>query len=583
MQNRTDAATARTKRLAFRAPAAMAAVAVLLIAFFLFANWLAIEMKSANSRANVAAKTIAGPVIDLGQAAKEIEIDVIQVQQFMQDIASTRGLDGLDGGLDEAASFAEKFKVDVAKARELADGLGLAPVIEKLNAVETEFGPFYAVGQKMANAYVAGGPAMGNPMMSEFDAAADAMYGSIDSLMSDLEAFTAARIADFDRSAASSERQANLQTNVLLGGLAVILLLLGYVTRLVLKCVVKPLTGLAEITRAVAEGNDSVEVPQTTRKDEIGDMIKAVAIFRKNAIARTELESAQQKDLEVQAKRSEHLRALIGSFESSIGEVVTAIDSASDQMSQTAAMLTGIAGDTRGQTQSAATASTQASGNVQTVASAAEELATSISEIGQQLSRASAVVTNATAQASRTNSEVNDLAGAAQRIGEVVTLIQDIAEQTNLLALNATIEAARAGDMGKGFAVVASEVKALAQQTAKATEEIAVQIEGIQSSTTRAVCSIGEMSRIMDEVNAITESIASAVEEQASATDEISRNIQEAATGTDDVARNVEGLAGSVDQTANAARDVEQASQGMSERATALRDRVTDFLKSVAA
>ena len=350
-----------------------------------------------------------------------------------------------------------------------------------------------------------------------------------------------------------------------------------------IRSVARPLAGMTGVMSRMAEGETDVEVEGSARGDEIGDMSRALEVFRDNAVERASLEAIERERNAAQQAREQNLRELIAGFESNIGDVVAGIGDASSQMSETANALTGIADDTRGRTNSAAAASTEASSNMQTVASAAEQLAASIGEISQQLGRASTVVGDATTHANKSNAEVGELAGAAQRIGEVVTLIQSIAEQTNLLALNATIEAARAGDLGKGFAVVANEVKALAEQTAKATEEISQQIEGIQGSTSNAVKAIGDMTGIMDEVNAITNSISAAVEEQSAATNEISRNIQEAANGTNNVASNVEGITGAVDETAQAAGGVESASEDLNGRAASLREQVTSFLQGVSA
>ncbi|MEM8811051.1 MAG: methyl-accepting chemotaxis protein [Pseudomonadota bacterium] len=349
------------------------------------------------------------------------------------------------------------------------------------------------------------------------------------------------------------------------------------------RTITQPLHLLSDSMTGLASGRTDVELTGADRPDEIGDMTRSVAVFRDNAVERNKLEDQQKGEMETRLAREDNLRQLIDSFDSNIGEVVSAIENAAGQMSGTATTLTNVADHTRAQTSSASASSTETSSNVQTVASAAEELSASIGEIGEQVTRATEVVSRASARVNKTNTEVVDLAQAAQRIGEVVSLIQAIAEQTNLLALNATIEAARAGEAGRGFAVVASEVKELATQTANATEEISQHISGIQGSTDSTVEAIGDIGTIMEEVNTITGSIAAAVEEQASSTQEISRNVQEAASGTEDVARNVSGIAGAVDEAAQSAADVQGASQSLNERAVALRKQVNEFLKAVAA
>lgn len=330
--------------------------------------------------------------------------------------------------------------------------------------------------------------------------------------------------------------------------------------------IARPLTRLAQAMGRLAKGETDLVFDGVGRRDEVGEIASAVTGFRDKVVG-----------------RDRHIRQLIGDFKAGIGETVSGIDASAGQMNDTAGALTRIAGDTRERTGSAASASTEASSNVQTVASAAEELSASIGEIDAQVSRASEVVAQANQQADKSNTDISELSTAAQRIGEVVTLIQGIAEQTNLLALNATIEAARAGEAGRGFAVVANEVKALANQTAVATEDISQQIAGIQESTAGAVSAMGQICTIMDEVNAITGSIAASVEQQSSATQEISRNVQEAATGTKEVAQNVESISGAMDETTRSADDVEGAARELGDRTARLRDQIASFLTDVEA
>ncbi|MDX1484058.1 MAG: methyl-accepting chemotaxis protein [Alphaproteobacteria bacterium] len=274
---------------------------------------------------------------------------------------------------------------------------------------------------------------------------------------------------------------------------------------------------------------------------------------------------------------------LADDFESNVKSVVDAVSASATEMQSTAESMSATAEETNRQSSAVAAASEQATNNVQTVASAAEELSASVSEIGTQVSQSTKIAENAVDQAQQTNDQIQELAEAAQKIDEVVKLISDIAGQTNLLALNATIEAARAGDAGKGFAVVASEVKSLANQTAKATEEIAAQIAAVQTATTNAVSAIESISKVIAEINEISTTVASAVEEQGAATQEIARNVQEAAAGTKEVSSNITGVTTAAAETGTSATEVLEAAAELSKQSAALAGQVDDFLAQVRA
>ncbi|MEM8744204.1 MAG: methyl-accepting chemotaxis protein [Pseudomonadota bacterium] len=335
--------------------------------------------------------------------------------------------------------------------------------------------------------------------------------------------------------------------------------------------------------QTLAEGDIETDFPASKSNDEIGDMARAVEVFRENARERSRLASVSEKEQLEREKRQQRVEELVSEFRDAIGEVLESVSGNVGEMQTTAQLLTGIAEDTTSKASGATGASQEAYSSVQNVATATEELSTSIAEITRQVEDAASVVGEAGDNVKSTTERVSSLATAADKIGDIVTMIQDIAEQTNLLALNATIEAARAGDAGKGFAVVASEVKTLANQTAKATEEISSQISEIQSSTGDAVTAIQAISKTMDTISKYTASINTSVEQQNAATGEINASVHQAATSARSVSDNMDGLSASVSETTQSAAQVEHASTSVAEQADQLRKTVDDFLEKVAA
>lgn len=366
---------------------------------------------------------------------------------------------------------------------------------------------------------------------------------------------------------------------LLIGALVLSVLLVVLVSR----SLVPPLKSLTANMGRLAEGDTSVDVDGAGRKDEIGAMSRAVQVFRDHAIERGRLEEKEHKESKVKEAERERMARLTNDFATAAASIIEGVAQSASELEETAKTLSAVASSTAEKVDRGAAASEEASRNVGTVAASAEQIEGSIKEIGHQVDQATQIVGRADSDVKESSAKIDNLAGSVRKIGEVVTLIQDIAEQTNLLALNATIEAARAGDMGKGFAVVASEVKTLANQTAKATEEISNQIAEIQSSTNAAVETIQGIAGTMGQVREITSTIAAAVEEQGSATGEITRNVQQAAQGTDEVAGSMGSVAEGSSETNASADRVKTASQALSQEAERLKTEVDNFLQQMRA
>ena len=372
-------------------------------------------------------------------------------------------------------------------------------------------------------------------------------------------------------------------TQEMVAGAAVLIGLL--IAFFIARGIIGPLSGLTSGMKELAGGNFGVVLPGLDRKDEVGDMAQAVETFKVKAAekAREEAEVKVKQDLVAAQQRKADMIKLADNFESAVGEIIETVSSASTELEASASTLTSTAERAQELTTMVAAASEEASTNVQSVASATEELTSSVNEISRQVQESSRMAGDAVDQARKTNDRVGELSKAAARIGDVVELINTIAGQTNLLALNATIEAARAGEAGRGFAVVASEVKALAEQTAKATGEIGQQIAGIQAATQESVNAIREISGTIEKLSEISSTIAAAVEEQGAATQEISRNVQQAAQGTQQVSSHITDVQRGASETGSASSQVLSAAQLLSGDSNRLKLEVGKFLNTVRA
>ena len=345
-------------------------------------------------------------------------------------------------------------------------------------------------------------------------------------------------------------------------------------------------SGIASIVKpmqALGAGDLSAVVPHQGMKTEIGSMGDALQVFKQALIDKKAADAAAMVEAEAKIERGRRVDGITSNFEAMIGEIVETVSSASTELEASAGTLTVTAERSQALATVVAAASEEASTNVQSVASATEEMASSVNEISRQVQESATIASQAVEQARKTNDRVGELAKAAARIGDVVELINTIAGQTNLLALHATIEAARAGEAGRGFAVVASEVKALAEQTAKATGEISTQISGIQAATQESVSAIQEIGTTIGRMSEISSTIASAVEEQGAATQEISRNVQQAAQGTMQVSANITDVQRGASETGSASSQVLSAAQSLSSDSNRLKTEVGKFLSAVRA
>lgn len=363
---------------------------------------------------------------------------------------------------------------------------------------------------------------------------------------------------------------------------AIMLLFTGMVCYQVMAKLLGPLEVSMQSMLQLSQGNLDADITGIDRKDEIGAMARALQVFRDNAQRTKQMEQERvHAERRAQDEKKTAMSDLATRFEQRVQGIITSVASASTELLQTAQGMTTAMEDANNKASSVARAAEKTTGNVQTVASAAEQMTASVKEISSQVTKSTQVVADTVAKAEHADGSAKQLEGAAQQIGHVVQLIQDIAEQINLLALNATIESARAGDAGKGFAVVASEVKNLATQTTKATEEIATQIEGIQTISKGVVEALNAIKSSIDHVSEYSSGIASAVEEQSAVTDEIAANMQNAASGTNDIRVNINEVTSSAMSAKDSAMTVLEASRNLSKEAEILSREVAEFLSEI--
>ena len=498
------------------------------------------------------------------QDMEEAEAAVHEFEALAQQVDQE-----ISQGEEMAARFAEEAVADAARAE-------FQHVLVLLQDIKVQHAAYDQVALDLMARVTSGALQSFGGELKGIKQVEDELDHNLEALLFEIEQFTQAAAT----TAAEHEKVAVVVIAVL--SLAAMVLGAALSFLLVRMTLVRPLTEVVGGINALTAGDTSVSVPVRSN-DEVGTVAKALEVFREKTIEADRLAEEARRNEEQRKRRQEAIERLTNAFDDKTKVRLETVSSCTTEMNGTAESMSKIADNTKAQVTTASAATEQASGNVQTVAAASEELAKSIDEIARQVEQSTAVARKAVKEAERTNSSVTELSRLADRIGEVVNLIQDIAEQTNLLALNATIEAARAGEAGKGFAVVASEVKALANQTAKATEEISGQVTAIQTASSGAAEAIGTIGGVINEIEEVGAGIASAVEEQRAATGEIARNVQQAAQGTQEVASSMTSVASAAEETDGAASEVLQAVGEVMKQSDELRREVQSFLDDVRA
>jgi methyl-accepting chemotaxis protein len=493
-------------------------------------------------------------------AAGVLETATLRVQLAAEHFLATQGADGpaaMRGATAAAAAALDRLGAQ--------DTPAVAALRHALDAHAASFAAQAAASTQAATLF-------DTTMMSQLAHMQEALAANVAAVRAEVQAAA----ADSAATIVTAERAAGLVAGL------VLVLSLGMAT-LCGRSIVAPVRALTAAMTRLAEGDKAADIPGRHAADEIGDMARAVLVFRENAVRADAQAAAQQAERAENDRRAAHLATLVRGFEAQVGGMVASLTVAAEALNTTAGTMTGTAQQTSDGTATASNAAASASTGAQTVAAASEQLAVSIADIGRQVAHAARMTTQAAADAAATDGIVQALVGGADKIGQVVELIRGIAGQTNLLALNATIEAARAGEAGRGFAVVAGEVKSLAGQTARATGEIADQIAAVQAATRQAVAAIGGIAAAISEVSAVATAIAASVEQQGAATAEIARNVQQTAAGTEAVLHTLTGVRAAAADTGAAAEQVLSAATSLSQQAERLHTEVDQFVGGVRA
>ena len=520
---------------------------------------------------------------ELYLAVKDARYDVAQVQQYLQDMSATRGLDGLDDGPELASKAADAFEADTSRALALAKELGLSEVVAELDEARKAFPAYFDTGMAMSQAYVAGGPALGNPMMPGFDAAASSVGDAMEKLAETVRKESTDALGQIDAAALGSADGA-VQALIVTAVFSVIIVLaLGVVAMMGMQ-IVSPIASVTAVMQKLAAGDYSARINVAKRSDEIGQMIETIEVFRQGLIETETLRAKQvEQAKQAEAERRASLREMASSVETEAGAAVSHVGEETTAMSQLANAMSASAANVTEQCQGAASAAEQAMMSASSVTAATEEFAASIQEVTTQISRAKEITGETVKTSNRTREAVANLSKAVDRIGEVAGIISDIAAQTNLLALNATIEAARAGEAGRGFAVVASEVKSLSMQTATSTDDIRRHIDEIQRVTRETSEVVSEISLQISNVDEVSTAISAAMEEQSATMGEIARHVAETATAAGYVSQSVSVVLGEAGRTGESARALSESAKDVAGSIVGLRETIVRVVRAAAA
>ncbi len=519
---------------------------------------------------------------ELAVLIKDIQINVIQVQQFLTDLSVTRGLDGLDDGGTEAATHAADFSKNIKAAEKLASALNLDDVLIALNDADRSFPAFYDNGKRMADAYVKNGTSAGNKLMGELDASSQKLGDAMDqlSLLSQDLMSTSIKKIQEDLVAINQEAKFLTILTIVLGGISITAcFIIGWSVK---TSVLTPLLSITDAMGRLAAGQLQITIDGQNRGDEVGDIARALATFKDGLLETDTLRAEQTKQKErAEQEQRAAMTKMADNFESAVGSIIQGVADAALQLQTSAKAMSSYAQTSTSQSKAAVDVSARMRQDVDGVSTATSQLSEAVNEISRQITTAATMTRAALEAATTTSAQVDQLSAAAKAISAVTQTISEIASQTNLLALNATIEAARAGEAGKGFAVVAGEVKALSNQTAAATDRIGTEIANVQNVTEQCVLAIKGIADKISEINQVSSTIAAAVEEQTASTSEISRSVEAAAAGTQGVSKNIEEVSKASDMTGTAAHDVLNAAEGLLKQSTQLRNQMTAFLSSI--